>query len=108
MPLIFTTHTDQMNKCLLPLKVTFLFKPWKCSDESRQKAVFFTASHFSSGETHMWSHMVEAFPLTILKINILVVERQKLETLLVGYGDLSSLSSNNPEEGRTSLWEGIL
>lgn len=52
--------------------------------------------------------MVEAFPLTILKINILVVERQKLETLLVGYGDLSSLSSNNPEEGRTSLWEGIL
>lgn len=28
--------------------------------------------------------------------------------LLVGYGVLSSLSSNDPEEVRTLLWEGIL
>lgn len=38
----------------------------------------------------------EASPSTFLKINVLVVERQKLETLLVGHGVLSSLSSDDP------------
>ena len=72
------------------------------------KPFVFTASYFSSEEIHMWSHTLRSPLLTFLKIDVLVVRRQKLEILLVGYGVLSSLSSNDPEEGRTLLWEGIL